>query len=101
MAALTRVDEVKTLPIGDRVLKVVRATSGAGANAADEWIDTGLSTIDAVVSIQVLGTATGVTSTAVRNARGTGVATGVNPGDLGVEFSAATTLFSATVLGIP
>lgn len=101
MAALTRTELVKRFTLGDRVLQTFRATSGGGANAADEWIDTGLSFIDAVVGVSVIGTATGVTHAVVKNANGTGVTAGTNPGNLGVEFSGATATFEVTVIGRP
>jgi len=55
MAALTTTELVKRLPIGDRMLKIFRATSNATAGAADEYIVTGLSVIDAIVSWTAIG----------------------------------------------
>lgn len=56
MGALTTVEQVKRLPIGDRMLKTFRATSNATVNTADEYITTGLRQIDAVVGLIVFGT---------------------------------------------
>jgi phage tail sheath gpL-like len=55
MAALTTVELIKRLPIGDRFIKTFRATSNATASTADEYIKTGLSWIDAVVSWVPIG----------------------------------------------
>lgn len=56
MAALTATDLALRLPLGNRVVKSFRATSGATANAADEYITTGLRKIDAVLGLVVIGT---------------------------------------------
>ncbi len=55
MAALTVTELVKREPIGDRMLKIFRATSNATAGTADEYIVTGLSQIDAVLSWVPIG----------------------------------------------
>jgi len=102
MAALTRTEIVKRFPLGDRSLRTIRATSGAGANPADEYIVTGLSYIDAIVGWAVVGTDP-TTAPAVfkKNARGTGVTEGTNRGDLGVEFGGTGIVFEVTVIGRP
>lgn len=56
MAALTATELTKRLPLGDRMVKVFRATSGATANAADEYITTGLHKIEAILGLVVIGT---------------------------------------------
>lgn len=57
MAALTPTSVIKRFPLGDRFLVTVRATSGASANPADEYIAIpGLSWIDAVVGYVPIGT---------------------------------------------
>lgn len=48
MAALTPTYLTGKLPIGRRVIRVIRFTI-SNANAPDEWIDTGLSWIDGVI----------------------------------------------------
>ena len=61
MAKLTGTAVTRRLPIGDRFMQTVRATSGGGASAADEWVDFkefGLVQIDALVGAPVvIGTA--------------------------------------------
>lgn len=62
-----------------------------GANQAAEWIgaeDIGLSDIISVKT-QVVGATTGITTSYMANARGTGVAEGTNKGDVGIEASAS------------
>lgn len=56
MAALTSTELTLRLPLGNRVVKSFRATSGAAANAADEYITTGLRKIEAVIGLTVIGT---------------------------------------------
>lgn len=107
MAVLAHTEVTKRLPIGDRVLQVFRVTPGAAA--ADEWIATGLSWIDAVLGVTVKGTtpwadvstsADPVGYNAVYNAQGTGVAEGTNAGDLGIEIPTSKTV-DVTVIGRP
>lgn len=63
MAALTNSELIKRMPLGDRVLKTFRVTITT-AGAADEFIDTGLSHIDAVLGYSPIGTsATGTAAT--------------------------------------
>lgn len=54
MAALTPTELTKRLPLGDRMVKTIRATTGS-AGAADEWIVTGLSDIDAILGVNIIG----------------------------------------------
>lgn len=99
MAALTATEVTKRLPVGDRTMKTLRFTI-ANANAGDEWIVTGLSTIESVVGSAVIGQADVAETPAFRkNAQGTDVAEGTNHGDLAVEGNAAT--FEVTVIGRP
>jgi hypothetical protein len=55
MAALTKTDLTKRIPLGDRVLQSFRVTTGS-ADTGTEWIATGLSEIVAVVGVAVKGT---------------------------------------------
>lgn len=111
MAVLAVSQSSKRLPLGDRVLQTFR-TSAIGAAAADEWIDTELSFIDAVLGYVALGAAgevitvhtgtVGVGANFVKNANGTGVAEGANPGSLGIEVAeGSTNVIEVTVLGRP
>ncbi len=59
MAALTRTDVTRRLPLGDRVIQTFRVTTGTASNST-EWIATGFSNIIAVQGFAVKGT-TGVT----------------------------------------
>lgn len=107
MAALSFTKKTERLPVGNRVLQTFEVTTTAAA--ADEWIATGLSWIDAVVEGGVIGTtphadvstsADPVTPNYVLNANGTGVAAGTNAGNLGIETPTAKTV-QVTVIGIP
>jgi hypothetical protein len=73
--------------------QTVRVGGATGVASAVEWIakaDIGFSTILGISGYAVLGTTdTGVNF--VMNAQGTGVAADTNPGDLGVESTAALT----------
>lgn len=103
MAALTPTAVTKRFRLGDRFLVTVRATSGSGANAADEWIAVpGLSLIDAIVGWAFIGTAPADGVAAFKkNAQGTGQTEGAHPGDLGAEFAGASAVFEVTVIGRP
>jgi len=97
MAALTPTHIGRRKPLGDRTIKTIQFTI-ANANAADEWVVTGLATIEAVIGIVPFGTAdVAEIPSVVLNARGTGVAADANPGDLGVEGNAA--VWQVTVVG--
>ncbi len=98
MAALTTTVATLRLPVGNLYMQTFRAT--AGAAAADEWIATGFSFIEAVVGHAVYG-ATDLGMNFQKNARGTGVTEGTNPGDLGCEQVTGSALFEVTVLGRP
>jgi len=102
MAAVAHTEVTKRLPVGDRVMQTFR-TSALGTAAADEWIATGLSWIDAVVGLVVIGATTStVQNSVVKNARGTGVAAGTNAGDLGIEVTdAGINVVEVTVIGRP
>lgn len=90
MAALSVVDGFSwKQSIGGMWKGKVRVLTGAGQAA--EWIaaaDIGMTHILGA-RVQVLGTATGVTTSVVLNARGTGVTEDVNRGDIGIETSGA------------
>lgn len=107
MAVLAHTEVTKRLPIGDRVLQVFRVTPGAAA--ADEWIATGLSWVDAVLGVTVKGaTPWADTSTsadpvgynAVYNANGTGQSEGSTSGSVGIEIPTSKTV-DVTVIGRP
>lgn len=102
MAAVSVTEVTKRLPVGDRVMQTFR-TSALGDNSATEWIATGLSWIDAVVGVVPIGTAPFAnTPSFVKNAQGTGVTAGTNPGDLGIEVEAAgDNALEVTVIGRP
>lgn len=100
MAVLTRgvLTKAERIPVSNLVLRSFQ-TSPANNAAADEWIDTGLSEIVAIVGWATVGTAAPtLVPNFVKNAQGTGVAEGTNLGDLGVEGNSADT-FEVTVLG--
>lgn len=98
MAALTtsKLGDVK-MSLGRWFVKAFSVTTGAAA--ADEWIATGFSRVEAVLGHAVQGTTDrGVNF--VLNARGTGVAAETNAGDLGIEATGAVTVH-VLVLGRP
>jgi hypothetical protein len=99
MAALTPTHIGRPKPLGDRMVRTIRFTI-ANANAADEWIVTGLSWVDAVLGIIVTGT--GVENdvpTYLRNCQGTGQTedTQADGGKLAIEGAAGT--WEVTVIG--
>ncbi len=98
MAALTTTVLTNRLPVGNLYMQSFRAT--AGAAAADEWIVTGFSWIEAIVGHATIG-ATDLGMNFTKNARGTGVTEGTNAGDLGVEQVTGSAVFEVTVLGRP
>lgn len=102
MAVVSHTEVTKRLPVGDRVMQTFR-TSALGTGAADEWIATGLSWIDAIVGVAAIGTDPFTTLPSfVKNAQGTGVSAGTNAGDLGIEVAAAgDNVLEVTVLGRP
>jgi hypothetical protein len=102
MAVLTHTELTARLPVGDRVMQSY-SIAAAGDNAADEWIATGLTHIEAVVGCAPIGAAPFLAAPSFQmNARGTGVTVGANPGDLGVEVEAAgDNTLQVTVIGIP
>lgn len=102
MAAVSTTQVTHRLPVGDRVMQTFR-TSALADNSASEWIATGLSWIEAVVGVVPIGTAPFANAPSfVKNAQGTGVSAGTNPGDLGIEVEAAAdNVLEVTVIGIP
>jgi hypothetical protein len=100
MAVVAHTELTKKLPVGDRVMQTFR-TSALGTAAADEWIATGLSWIDAVVGAVVIGTVGGLsTPNFLKNALGTGGA--ASAGMLGIEvIDAGTNIVEVTVIGRP
>ncbi len=104
MAALTRTDITKRLPLGDRVIQTFRATTGS-ADASTEWIATGLSEILGVVGFAVKGAApqAGGTVTAPVKAAGiiTWIATNPTDGDTvtvaGIVYTLKTAITAQTV----
>jgi hypothetical protein len=101
MAALARTDVHRPLPVGDRMQRTFRVTVSNLA-AADEWVPTGLSFIDAIIGWAAIGQA-GIPDAPVfrKNAQGTGVAEGTNGGDLAIEVVTTAGTFEVTVLGKP
>jgi hypothetical protein len=99
VAALTPTFLTGKLPLGHKVTRTFRVSVTSDA-AADEWVDTGLTYIDAVLGFAVIGQAGAVDVPAFRkNARGTGVAEGTNPGDLAIEVVATDLVLEITVIG--
>ena len=97
MAVLAATKLTGKLPVGNLFMQTFSVVV-ANANAADEWVATGLGSTVAVVGVIKNGTAVSANVPAiVHNARGTGVTAGTNPGDLGLEGDAAT--YEITVLG--
>jgi len=98
MAVVAVTSQTARVPAGPYWMQTFRATI-AGADAADEWIVTGFKNIIMVVGDAVLGATEGAkTNNYVKNAQGTGVAAGTNPGDLGIETELAADL-EVTILG--
>lgn len=100
MAVLTTSRVGERLNLGSYVMMTIR-TSAIGTAQAAEWVVTGLGWIDAVIGVVVIGATTSATALSVQlNARGTGVAEGTNPGDLGIETATAgTNVVEITVVG--
>lgn len=101
MAALTPTNLTELQPLGEYMIRTFTVTPGAGA--ADEWVAgsaIGFGELVAVLGVVTVGTAPNPTlPSIVLNARGTGVAAGTNPGDLGIEDTAGSIAFQVTVLG--
>lgn len=110
MAALTATYKTGKLPVGHKVIRVIECTPGAASG--DEWVDTGLSWIDAVLGCTFVSTAanpaspTVTTATAgpepvfVLNSQGTDAADTDSGGDLGIEMNAGgTQVIQVTVIG--
>jgi hypothetical protein len=92
MAALTatQLGPDWTVPNGQYKI-VTYSVSATNAAATDEWIATGGEEVLCVVGCSVIGTVPLTTTPVfVKNANGTGVTAGANPGNLGVEFTDAT-----------
>lgn len=99
MAVLTLTKVTARLPVGDRVMETGRFTI-ANANAEDEWLPTGLTTIDAIVGIIAIGQADITELPAARkNAQGTVAAENSSHGDLAIEGNAGT--YEITYIGKP
>ena len=103
MAALGVIQESARIPLGNRVMVSFQVNGTIGTTQAAEWIATGLSSIDCVVGTAVHGADPDDKALGLQlNARGTGVAAGVNPGDLGITVSeAGTNNPCVTVIGTP
>ena len=101
MAALSHTKTTPMIQMGDRVMQSFRITA-VGTAAADEWIATGFSKIDAVIGVVLHGADGGAeTPNFVLNAQGTANTEGAEPGDLGIEIlDAATNDVEVTVIGI-
>jgi len=97
MAAITDFTRVGDKRPSGRYFEQTYEIVVANSASATEWIATGFGTIVAIVGHAVLGT-TDRGCSFVRNAQGTGVTAGDNPGDLGIEATGAATV-SVTVLG--
>lgn len=101
MAALAATKVGDRVPQGryfEQTFKV--GPTNAVALNATEWFVTGFSEVVAVVGAATLGTSTSSLNF-VKNARGTGVAEGTNPGDVGIEASLGSTIAEVTVRGRP
>lgn len=100
MAVVAHTKMTRMLPVGDLVLLTIR-TSALGTGSATEWVATGLQWIDRVLGVVVIGdTVSSVEPSVHLNARGTVVAEGTNPGDLGIETTdAGINVLEITVLG--
>ena len=92
MAAITpEAGSIKKMPFGDGWL-VIGSLDLSGAAQADQWIDKTQTGLDRIISAQLAaGKGTGSPRFCLTlNARGTGVAEGTNPGDLGFEATTDT-----------
>lgn len=105
MAALTPTFTSDPLPIGNKVLRTFRVSPTSNASD-DEWVDTGLSWIDAVVGFSFYGTVAptqGAEALQVpvfkKNASGTGATEGDDAGLLGIEVLSQDITVEVTVLG--
>lgn len=98
MAALTFTQQLDNrLTVGNRVIVVGRFTI-TNADAADEWVDTTLNEVEAVLGVVPIGQAQIAAWPVFRkNAQGTGNAEGSSFGDLAVEGDAG--VYEVTVLG--
>ena len=100
MAELAATQVGDRLPVGREELRTFTVDAATGVAAADEWIETGLKTILAVVGWYDDGTAGTLDAPAfVLNAQGTGVAAGTNQGALGIETATAHPALRVTVRG--
>jgi len=101
MAVLTITGRSARIPAGPYWMQTYKSATTADSQDA-EWVAMEFGNIVAVVGSAV-EQITGATSTLnfMKNAQGTGVAEGTNPGDLGVESiaGAAACTFEVTVLG--
>jgi hypothetical protein len=106
VAALTPTFLTGKLPVGHKVDRTFRVSVTSNA-AADEWVDTGLTFIDAIVGWAYIGQAAPTQAGAAalevpvfrKNAQGTGVAEGTNPGDLAIEVASGDVTIEITVRG--
>lgn len=64
MAALTDTKLIKRLPLGDRAIRTFRATTNATPANGTEWIATGLSDIDAILGVSIIGQSAGAAAAA-------------------------------------
>lgn len=64
MAALTLTELTRRLPVGDRVIQTWRATTNATPANGTEWIATGLTEIEAVLGVSVIGQSAGAAAAA-------------------------------------
>jgi hypothetical protein len=97
MAVLTATALTGKIPHGEHFCRTFSVTI-ANANAADEWIVTGLSKVITVLGIIRNGTAVGANLPAiVKNAAGTGQTADTTMGALALEGDAAT--YEVTVVG--
>lgn len=100
MAALSPTFLTARIPAGN-LLDVTFRVAITNTGSADEWVVTGLSSIEAIVGFAVIGTVgVAITPNFRKNANGTGVAEGTNPGNLALECAALATL-EVTVRGRP
>ena len=101
MAVIASTEIGRRLPHGTEQVRTYSLDAATGVAAADEFINTGMSNIVAVVGWYDDGTAGTADAPAfVLNAEGTGVAAGTNPGALGIETATAHPALRVTVRGI-
>lgn len=104
MSVVAHTKETLRIPVGDRTMVTIRCSGIVAEDAGDEWLQTGLSWIDAVVGYVLIGATTSTESfTFVKNAKGTDETAGTagHEGCLGFETTVDVDVFDVTVIGQP